>query len=95
MPKPRPEKKVDCSFCGQHKDDVPLMVSSAKNVNICAWCALAVVEQTFGAMVQMEQMIKQAVRPAPEGDPPAMPDGLGHVERPPKPEKGKENASGS
>lgn len=65
MPKPRKaDKLIHCSFCGTHKDDTALLVSNTHSkCAICSTCALAVVEQTFAAMMRMEQMIRQASAP--------------------------------
>ena len=50
MPKNRPPTKNQtkhCSFCGAHKDTVPLMVTSSLHPThaICSTCGLGVVEQ--------------------------------------------------
>lgn len=68
MPQPRNVSKTHhCSFCGTHKDGVPLLVSSTlKEAAVCAVCALAVIEQTFGAMFRMEALIRQAQAPGPK-----------------------------
>jgi phosphopantothenate synthetase len=38
-----------CSFCGEHKDDVPLIITSQLNPQsaCCSTCALTIVDQTF------------------------------------------------
>ncbi len=59
-------KNPTCSFCGSHKDDVPLMIASNNtDARICANCALGVIEQTFGHMLNMEALIRKAITPAP------------------------------
>lgn len=69
MPKSREakqklERNPNCSFCGTHKDDVPLMIiSTITDARMCSWCALAQIQQTFGHMMNMEQMIRQAQNP--------------------------------
>jgi len=64
MPEPRKAKTEHCSFCGTHKDGVPLLiVSTVTNAAVCSTCALAVIEQTFARMNGMEQMIRQAMNP--------------------------------
>jgi hypothetical protein len=64
MPKSRKADKpavAHCSFCGEHKDVVPLIVTSIQtNACICSWCALGVVEQSFKAMIKMEGIIRAA-----------------------------------
>lgn len=50
MPKERPTIRTldNCSFCGDHKDDVPLMITNAaKTAAICSTCALSVIDQTY------------------------------------------------
>jgi hypothetical protein len=50
MPKERPTIKnlSNCSFCGDHKDDVPLMITNAEgNAACCSTCALAIIDQTY------------------------------------------------
>ena len=58
------KKSVKCSFCGDHKDDVPLLVTSMEQpVSICSWCALGVVNQTFQHMTKIEGMIRELMAP--------------------------------
>lgn len=53
-----------CSFCGTHKDDVPLMVASnVTDATVCSICALAVIQQTFAHMMRLEKIIRQAQKP--------------------------------
>ena len=60
------KKNPNCSFCGVHKDDVPLMiVSNVTNATVCSVCALAVIQQTFHRMMGMERLIRQAQTPTP------------------------------
>ncbi len=52
MPKSRiPSAKITqhCSFCGHHKNDVPLIITSniKPQAACCCTCALAIVEQTW------------------------------------------------
>jgi transcription elongation factor Elf1 len=50
MPKERPSIRTldNCSFCGDHKDEVPLMISNTEvTAAICSTCALSVVDQTY------------------------------------------------
>lgn len=77
MPKHRPippSAKLNCSFCGRDKDDVPLLVrSNVTQACVCSVCALAVIEQTYSTMMGMKKLIDQATRPQqppqkPEGD---------------------------
>lgn len=67
MPKPRKaDKSTDpnCSFCGTHKDEVPLMVTSnVSRANICSWCALGVVEQTFKYALSIEGQLRELMKP--------------------------------
>jgi formylmethanofuran dehydrogenase subunit B len=50
----------NCSFCGTHKDDVPLMVSSnVTQSNCCSWCALGMVEQTFKSALTLEKRLRK------------------------------------
>jgi len=46
--KPRKAATTHCSFCGEHKDDVPLIVTSQINTQAacCSNCALTIVHQT-------------------------------------------------
>jgi hypothetical protein len=74
MPKPREAALTNCSFCGQDKDDVPLLVTSTQTkAACCSWCALGITEQTYRHMVEMQEIIRQARRtpvPVPEtGEP--------------------------
>ena len=64
MPKHREAKVQHCSFCGTHKDGVPLLIASAvTKAAVCSTCALAVIEQTFALMNKMEAVIRQAQNP--------------------------------
>jgi len=62
----------NCGFCGNHKDDVPLMVTSQldsyNNPAICANCAMAIVQQTFIRFGILDKQIRQQMRkpPVPE-----------------------------
>ena len=73
MPKQRKASKTreyNCSFCGHHKDDVPLMIASNTTQScICSWCALGVIEQTFKHGLQMEKKIREHYMPKPEPSP--------------------------
>ena len=51
MPKQRPPSKSQtqhCSFCGEHKNSVPLIITSHLKPQsaCCSTCALAIVQQT-------------------------------------------------
>lgn len=48
MPKSRKATTQHCSFCGAHKNDVPLIVTSQLNTQAacCSTCALTIVHQT-------------------------------------------------
>lgn len=49
MPQPRKANQTQhCSFCGEHKNDVPLIVTSSINPQAacCSSCALTIVHQT-------------------------------------------------
>jgi hypothetical protein len=49
MAKPRKANQTQhCSFCGEHKNDVPLIVTSSINPQsaCCSSCALTIVHQT-------------------------------------------------
>ena len=69
MPKQRPpsaNQTQHCSFCGAHKNDVPLIVTSTINPAsaCCSTCGLAIVQQTqqwaYGIFQQALQMQKKA-----------------------------------
>lgn len=50
MSETRKAKQTEyCSFCGEHKEDVPLIVTSELNPQsaCCCTCALTIVDQTF------------------------------------------------
>ena len=63
MPKPRkakPNQSPNCSFCGHHKDDVPLLVTSnVDNAGVCTWCAIGVIEQTMKHAMGMEKELRK------------------------------------
>jgi hypothetical protein len=48
MPKTRTVSASNCSFCGEHKQVVPLIVTSniKPDSACCSTCALAIVQQT-------------------------------------------------
>lgn len=69
MPKQRPpnaKQTQHCSFCGEHKNNVPLIVTSTLNPAsaCCSTCGLAIVEQTqqwaYGIFRQALQIQKKA-----------------------------------
>lgn len=76
MPKPRKavaSQTQYCSFCGQHKNDVPLIVTSQIKPEsaCCSSCAMAMVDQTqqwaygiFKAMME-EQLRQRAMQDKP------------------------------
>lgn len=65
MPVPR-NAELLCSFCGTHRDAVPLLIqSSMTKCTICATCALGVVEQTFAYAMRMEEGIRKAMHRKP------------------------------
>lgn len=46
-PRKATQQKNECSFCGTHKMDVPLIVtSSLEKAACCSDCALGIVQQT-------------------------------------------------
>lgn len=66
-----------CSFCGHHKDDVPLIVTSQLNTQAacCSTCALTIVHQTqswaygvFRTVMQDQERRKAALNGAQPGD---------------------------
>ena len=71
MPKqrpPAPNQTQHCSFCGEHKNKVPLIVTSTIKPQsaCCSTCALAIVQQTqvwaygiFQQAMQMQQAFDQ------------------------------------
>lgn len=69
MPKQRPESRNQtdkCTFCGEHKMAVPLIVTSTINPQCacCSTCALAIVQQTqvwaYGIFQQALEMQRSA-----------------------------------
>jgi hypothetical protein len=69
MPKSREARDPHCSFCGEHKDDVPLIIqSNTTTANVCCNCALRVVEQAFVWMGRVDKRTRQlmAKRPNPQ-----------------------------
>lgn len=73
MPKSREAKgnnETPCSFCGQAKEQVPLMIaSSVTKACVCSWCALGVIEQTFKHAMGMENVIRKMVGDPSKADP--------------------------
>lgn len=65
MPESRKANKVvRCSFCNEHKDTVPLLITSISTDSaICSWCALGVVNQTFQHVSKLEHMLRQMMEP--------------------------------
>jgi len=69
MPKSREadDSSRTCSFCGQNKEDVPLLViSNVTKAGVCSWCALGVVEQTFKHGLEMEEKLRAMYKPKPK-----------------------------
>ena len=64
--KPKPHADT-CGFCNREKKKVPLMVKSpVTNNTICAYCAMNIVEQTMGHMVNVSSAFSQVVEAKPE-----------------------------
>lgn len=56
------EKDDRCSFCGSHKDDVPLLVrSNTTGAAICSNCAITVVNQTFSFAMQISEKNRELI----------------------------------
>jgi transcription elongation factor Elf1 len=56
-----------CSFCNRLQSDVPLMVRSpVTNSTICSFCAMNIVEQSMGHMVNVASAFSQVVMSKPE-----------------------------
>jgi len=71
MPKPREAKTPPtCSFCGQPKEAVPLLVvSNVTQSAVCTYCAMGVIEQTLRHAMGMEKLLRELVPPPkPEPD---------------------------
>ena len=57
----------NCSFCGKFKKEVPIMVMSPRtNATICGFCAMNIVTQTMGHMVNVSSAFNQVVASKPE-----------------------------
>jgi hypothetical protein len=68
MPKPRKVVVQDsCGFCGTHKDEAPLVITSQipPNPAICCICALGVVQQTFLRFGELDKQIRKQMTPPP------------------------------
>lgn len=64
MPKnrsPSSKQTQHCSFCGHHKNDVPLIITSdiKPQAACCCICALAIVEQSY---IWADGIFKEALR---------------------------------
>lgn len=62
MPKERKAIKTreTCSFCGDHKDDVPLMITAqVEDASCCSNCALAIIQQTYAWAGRIFNSVKQ------------------------------------
>lgn len=66
-----------CSFCGEHKDDVPLIVTSQLNSQAacCSTCALTIVHQThswaygiFNTVIKDQERRKILMEGGADGD---------------------------
>ncbi len=55
---------VNCSFCGHHKNDVPLLVT-CKEAAVCTYCAMGVFEQTMVHAMKMEKKLRILMTPPP------------------------------
>lgn len=77
MAEPRKAPTQHCSFCGEHKDDVPLIVTSQLNSQsaCCSTCALTIVHQTqtwaygiFSTVVKDQERRKKLMEGGADGD---------------------------
>jgi hypothetical protein len=77
MAEPRKAKTEHCSFCGEHKDDVPLIVTSQLNTQAacCSTCALTIVHQThtwaygiFNTVIKDQERRKALMEGGDNGD---------------------------
>jgi hypothetical protein len=71
MPKQRPpssNQTQHCSFCGEHKNNVPLIVTSSINPKsaCCSTCALAIIQQTHVWAYGIFQEALKIQKPAPK-----------------------------